>query len=343
MGRGGANAWADISVYDPASAAVALSLASPARVQDRCSAFVATGDATTDGQIVMAHSTWSGYIYDFPFNVIFDVQPFKGHAFRMQGAGGQIWSGEDWYENDAGLMVCETTLWDPVVDPAGTPVFARARQAIQYADSIDEWLDLILTDNNGAYANEWLIGDAKTGEIASLQLGCKAWDLTRTYDGFLGSCNWAWGEKFQEEAGPSTTDPTDSGYARTIRWGQLEAQWYGKIDAEAGKTLLGDTYDTYLDRVYPSSRTICGEGELETVTGADAWGAADGKVTTSEMVQDGMALWARFGHPNGDPFDVDAFIAANPWWLKSYTQYDLKALRIFAATTPNPWIEARGF
>lgn len=344
-----ANAWADISVYDPAAAAsasaltAASALSAPAPAGDHCSAFVATGDATTDGEIVMAHSTWSGYVWDQPFNVMFDVHPFNGIAFRMQSAGGQIWSGCDWYSNDAGLMVCETTLWDPVVDPAGSPIFVRAREAIQYADGIDSWLGLMLDENSGAYPNEWLVGDSKTGEICSLQLGCKQWDITRTFDGILTSCNWAWGENFQQEAGASTMDLRDSGRARWVRWGQLKDEWYGKIDADAGMTLLGDTYDVYLERDVPSYRTICGEGEHETVLGADAGGATDGKVTTSSLTDEGMATWIRWGHPNGDPFDVDAFLAENPWWLKDYTQYDLKVLRAFAAETPNPWVRVGEF
>ena len=33
----------------------------------------------------------------------------------------------------------------------------------------------MLDGNNGGYANDWLLGDSKTGEIAQLELGLKAY------------------------------------------------------------------------------------------------------------------------------------------------------------------------
>src|SRR6266404_5494187 len=96
-----------------------------------CSAFVATGSWTKDGKIVIAHNNWTNYM------------------------------------NGEGLMVTETTIsqfegWDP----NGKAEFARARKALQYAGSIDEYTKIMLDGNNGGYANDWLLGDRKTGEIA---------------------------------------------------------------------------------------------------------------------------------------------------------------------------------
>ncbi len=47
----------------------------------------------------------------------------------------------------------------------------RARKAIQYGDAIDKVVELLKTKNNGLYTNEWIIGDARTNEIAMLELG----------------------------------------------------------------------------------------------------------------------------------------------------------------------------
>ena len=49
----------------------------------------------------------------------------------------------------------------------------RSRKALQYANSIDDYVRIIKEANNGGYANDWLIGDRKTGEIAYLELGLK--------------------------------------------------------------------------------------------------------------------------------------------------------------------------
>jgi hypothetical protein len=333
-----ANAWSELDTYaqlaPAASAAAAAAVAAvPAT---RCSAFIATGDATTDGLPVMGHATWSGYNSDFMYSIMYDVHPIHGYEFSYQGCGGSIWSGEDWYVNSAGLLLCETTLSDSVTDPTGMPIFVRARQAIQYDRTVGQVIRTFLHRNNGAYPNEWLIGD-RTGEIASLQLGCKVYDLNRTRNGFFGSSNFNWGPNIRQEDGSPTPDPASSGYARYIRWGQLKTQYYGKVDAAIGMKMLADTYDTYLMRTYPSSRTLCGERELETVGTPRPSGAYDGKVTTERMVLRGMKIWARWGHPNGDAFDAQLFLNNNPTWAANASSFDLLGLSIFSSTTPNPW------
>ena len=60
-----------------------------------------------------------------------------------------------------------------IVDPNGIPEFIRARRALQYAGSIDEFPQIMKEGNNGGYANNWLVADRKSGEIASLELGFK--------------------------------------------------------------------------------------------------------------------------------------------------------------------------
>ena len=40
-----------------------------------CSAFIATGNATFDGRIVMAHNTWAPYFIAVKFNLILFIKP----------------------------------------------------------------------------------------------------------------------------------------------------------------------------------------------------------------------------------------------------------------------------
>jgi len=326
-----ANQWADQAVYAPGSGR---------STTGRCSAFIATGAATVGGQIVMGHDTWTSYDRGSVENVLYDVHPAKGHAFRYQGAGGAIWSGEDWYVNDAGLMVCETSLHDAAADPAGVPVFVRVRQAVQYAATIDAFLRIMLRRNNGAYPNEWLVGDARTGEIAALQLGCKAHDLRRTHNGFYGSSNYATGAAFLHEANTPAPGPSAPSTARYIRWRQLAQKWHGKVDAAVGKAMLADHYDTYLKRTAASSRTICGHFEADA---AFPYGAIDAKVTTSSMVLGGMAMWVRWGHPCGTPFDASRWLTAHPWWASEHGAFAVAGLKRFSSETPNRWSLVEGF
>ncbi|MCF7936281.1 MAG: hypothetical protein K9L28_08075, partial [Synergistales bacterium] len=305
----------------------------------RCSAFIATGDATTDGQIVIGHNTWCPYNEDFMYNYIFEVFPDRGHDFRYQSAGACMWSGQDWYVNETGLMITETSLSNPVRDPEGTLLFVRIRRAAQYAHSIDSFLEIMLDRNNGAYPNEWLVGDAKTGEIMSLQLGCKVHDMQRAFNGFFGSSNHPWGVEFRDEADSPEPDPAGYRYARFRRWKQLKEEYYGEINVTVGRKMLSDHYDTYTEKEQPSARTICGHKELAPADSEQLApsGAYDAKVTSSHLVLEHMGMWARWGHPCGMAFDVDAFLEKDPEWAEEHGADHVRYLRIFAEETPNLW------
>jgi hypothetical protein len=341
-----ANDWADQACYatllhkPPGRTAFETGLLGT--VKRGCSAFIATGAATADGRPVMGHDTWSSYDQNFMYNVIFHVEPTRGYAFTYQSAGGQIWSGQDFYENSAGLMLTETSLATTTYRPAGVPIFVRARQVAQYAATVSQAVSTLLRDNDGAYSAEWLIGD-RSGEIASLQLGCRTYNLHRTHSGFFGSSNYAWGSKGKAADPPNRAN---SGFARYLRWGELRDQYYGRIDVAVAKTMLADTYDTYLGRVSPDQRTICGEPENASAgapySGTSEDGAYDAKVCTESMVLGGLQLSARWGHPDGDSFSADSFLRTNPGWAARHGPLAVFGLRTFAAQTPDPWVLLRG-
>ncbi len=296
-----ANAWADLGTYEGG-----------------CSAFIAAGEATTDGQIVAGHVTMSSKSRDFMYYVMFDVDPETGHGFRYQSAGGCIWSGEDWYLNDAGLIITETSLGNRTRDPGGTPLFVRIRQAVQYTDSLDDFIRVMTTDNNGAYPNEWLVGDVKTGEILSLMLGCHAWDINRTFNGVYPSANYAWYPNFRQEAGLDVPAPDPPASRRAVRWLELIDRYEGRIDIEVGRLLLEDDI-------------ISGYNPIGT------GGGYDGKVTSTGLMRAGMHMWARWGNPAGKPFDLDGYLAPRtPEWIAS-RQETITALRHYVERTPQPW------
>src|ERR1700686_3069263 len=168
-----------------------------------CSAFIATGAYTKDHQIVIAHNNWTSYLAGERWVIIFDILPKNGQRILMDGFPGVITSDDDFGVNAAGIMITETTIaqfegWDP----NGKPEFMRARKALQYAVSIDDYTKIMLDGNNGGYANDWLLGDRKTGEIAQLELGLKAYKLWRTKDGVLSGSNWARDPKVLKEEAP---------------------------------------------------------------------------------------------------------------------------------------------
>ena len=204
-----------------------------------CSAFIATGGATKDGRIVMGHNNWTGYVIGTRWNIIFDLVPEKGQRLLMDGMPGVITSDDDFAVNDAGLVVTETTItgfegWDP----DGKAEFVRSRKAMQYGRSIDDFARIMLDGNNGGYANDWLVGDIKTGEIAQLELGLKQHTLKRTKDGAFVGSNFPEGEALiKNETKFDPNNPGSSPNARRKRWNQLIAQHHGKIDVEIGKAM----------------------------------------------------------------------------------------------------------
>jgi hypothetical protein len=288
-----------------------------------CSAFVATGDATADGKIVMAHNTWVSYASGRFCNIIVDIVPDKGHRILMQSWGPLIYSGTDFFITSAGLIGTETTIGSFTgFNEKGTPVFERARKAMQYANSIDEWARIMIENNSGAYANSWLLGDIKTNEIARLELGLKHHSLEKKTDGYISGSNVTdnLGILREETKGAAYDDIRNRAVARRERWKQLMKKHYGKIDVEIAKRMLADHYDMYLEKENPSCRTICGHFELDDgrIPGnRGAYlpaGAVDGKVVDSNLAKN-WQLWAKWGSSCDIGFDAKEF-------LEKHTQYD---------------------
>jgi len=287
-----------------------------------CSAFIATGEATADGKIVMAHNTWSSYADTQFCNIIVDIVPDKGHRILMQSWGPCIYSATDFFITGAGLVGTETTIGGfRGFNRKGTPVFERARKAMQYANNIDEWTDIMIKNNNGAYANSWLLGDIKTNEIARLELGLKHHSLEKKTTGYISGSNVPDNIKIlREETEASYDDIRSTRIARRERWKQLMKKHFGKIDVEIAKQMLADHYDVYLEKENPSSRTICGHHELDdgSIPGSRGayypGGAIDGKVVDSNLAKN-WQLWARWGSSCDISFDAKQF-------LEKHTQYD---------------------
>ena len=306
-----------------------------------CSAFIATGSMTKDHQIVIAHNNWTSYLAGERWVVIFDIQPEHGNRILMDGFPGVITSDDDFGVNSAGIMITETTItqfegWDP----SGKPEFMRSRKALQYANNIDDYVRIIKEGNNGGYANDWLIGDRKTGEIAYLELGLKNTPLWRTKDGYFVSSNFARDPKVLSEETP-TFDPNDassSPNARHARWEEIMKQEKGKIDVAKAEQFLSDHIDSFektasgAEKTQANERSLCGHVDASP-RGVKEWGwdaynpggAVQGKATDSAMAAK-MSFVARAGHPCGADFVAADFLEHHPEfsWQKPLLR-DMKA------------------
>jgi hypothetical protein len=286
---------------------------------DHCSAFVATGSYTKDGRVVIGHNNWTQYLDGERWTILFDIAPAKGYHFIMDGYPGLIHSGDDFGINTAGMMVTETTIsnfhgWDS----NGIAEFVRARKALQYSASIDDFACIMKDGNNGGYANNWLVADRKTNEIADLELGLKNVNLQRTKDGYFTGSNFPVNEKLvREETNFPVNDLSNSANARRVRWEQLMKENRGQIDVAAGERFLADHYDTYDNKTEPDERTLCGHVDL-SARGDLPWqppygiaGAVINKVSDSAMAEK-LTLAAAAGHACGIHFKAAEHLKKHP-------------------------------
>jgi Phospholipase B len=301
----------------------------------KCSAFIATGSATKDGKIVVAHSNWSSYAEGERWTVVFDIVPTKGQHFLMDGTPGVITSQDDFGVNAAGLMITETTLPQAIgFDVNGIPEFQRSRQAMQYAASIDQYAEIMRKGNNGGYANSWMIGDRNTGEIAYLELGLHHTPLTKKKDGYFVSSNFAADPALikDDTSGFDPKNLSSSMNARHVRAEQFVQEHYGKLDTALAEAYLSDHYDSFDKKIEIGKRSLCGHEEL-SAEGEKVWdnppfspsGAVTGKVMDSDMAAK-LSFTARAGHPCGEDFLAAPFFVAHPEfaWQKPIL-HDMKA------------------
>jgi hypothetical protein len=285
-----------------------------------CSAFVATGSYTRDHKIAIAHNNWTSYLDGERWRIIFDIAPARGHRILMDGFPGVITNDDDFGVNSSGIMVTETTITQFVGwNPDGKPEFVRSRQALQYAASIDDYVRIMLDGNNGGYANDWLLGDNKTGEIAQFELGLKAYKLWRSKDGYFVGSNFARDpEVLTKDTTFDINNLETSPNARRIRWERLMKEAKGRIDVQMAQKFMADHYDSYQKKVDPDERTLCGHVELSP-RGVGLWewgpyydaGAVQGKTMDGTMAK-AMSFYAHVGHPCGMDFLAAPFLKAHP-------------------------------
>ncbi len=307
-----------------------------------CSAFIATGSFTRDGKIVIGHNNWTAYIVGQHWNVIADIIPEKGNHMLMDCMPGFIHSGDDFVITSSGILITETTITQfKGFDSTGIPEFMRARKSAQYANSIDDVVKIFLEGNNGGYANDWLIGDIKSNEVAKLELGLKHHRIWRSKDTAIIGSNFASDpDLIKDETTFNAADSTTSPNARKRRMEKMVLDIKGNLDAETGKLIEADHYDALHNSKANNKCVICGHIDEEPA-GCAEWdlpayypmGAVQGKVTTTDLAKQ-MKFWAHMGHPCGQDFLGAPFYKLHPeyqWQSKFLTNMIAYPWTLFAA------------
>jgi hypothetical protein len=297
---------------------------------DKCSAFIANGDYTADGKIVVAHNSFTEFLDGQYNNVILDINPTEGHRILMQTSAGWTWSGTDFFVTKAGILGTETTIGGFNKYENNYTIACRIRKAMQYGNTLDDYTEILLRGNSGDYANSWLFGDTNTNEILRIELGLKYHNIERTMNGCFIGFNSTYDPRIRN------LECSDSGFhdirrhqgARRVRLDDLMTKYKGKLNVQIAQEIIADHYDVYLNKENKCSRTVCGHYELDAreymsdpsrPKPFQPRGAVDGCVADSTMIQN-MSFMGRWGSSCGTPFIVEEFCNKNRQWayLKPY-------------------------
>ena len=256
----------------------------------RCSAFIATGSKTVDGNILMAHNTHCDYASGFISNIVMHMHPSAPNTFPfvMQTLPGLVCSSTDWFISESGIIGCETTISKINYIPdfeKGVPYFFRIRKAMETGKTLDDYVSIMMEQNAGDYACSWLFGDIKCGEIMRFELGKKTHGIDRTKDGLFYGMNSAFNNELATKETDDTelNDPTTKNGSRNVRLNQLlNAK---KLDLKYAKKVLADHYDCKEKTERKGMRGICKHKECEKGVDYKIAGAVDGKVTNADMAR----------------------------------------------------------
>ncbi len=294
---------------------------------ERCSAFIATGDATEKGDIVMAHNTHSDFLTGQLLNIVLTIKPEKGNTFKMQTSAGFVASSSDWFVCKNGLVGCETTIAHINFKPKfGMPYFCRIRKLMQYANNLDDCVEIMSKDSAGDYSCSWLYGNTTDGEIMVHEIGKEIQNVKRMNNGVIYGMNSALSFELRNL---ETTDIDHNNLntslgSRSHRLDYLlNHKHYGKINLSNAKDVLADHYDTKYNKTHKCSRGICKHSEVDPDYNYTPYGATDGKVVNTSLAKT-MNFHGRFGSSCGRQFSVSSYVKKHPQhkkWLNMLDDY----------------------
>lgn len=297
---------------------------------ERCSAFIATGDYTADGKVVIAHNNFSNFIDGQWANTVLDIECDKGHRILMQCFCGWIWSGTDFFVTSKGIIGTETTIGGFIKFENNYPISCRIRKAMQYGNSLDDYVEILLNGNSGDYANQWMFADIHTNEIMAFELGLKYHNIKRTKNGYFIGHNAPYDPKIRnlECVNTGFNDIRRHNGSRKVILDDLMTENKGKIDIHVAKQIISNHYDVYLNKINPCSRTICSHYELDDrkymsdparPLPYQPRGALDGCVIDATQASK-MSFELKYGSSCDIEFNADVFFEKNKQW-KQYQPY----------------------
>jgi len=300
------------------------------RNNERCSAFMCNGDYTVDGKIVCGHNNFSDFVEGQYGKQVLDIKPINGNRMLIQGFVGWIWSGTDFFVTSAGIIGTETTIGGFDNYAFEAPISCRIRSAMQYGNSFDDYLKILITNNSGDYANSWLIGDINTNEMMRIELGRTYVNVERKTNGYFIGFNATYDPRIRhlECSNTGFNDIRRHQGARKVRLTELMDKYKGRIDLEVGKIIMGDHYDVYTKKINPCSRTVCSHYDLDSreymsdpsrPLPFQLRGAIDGNLITADMAKN-MSFCLKYGSSCKISFSNEKYFKEHIEWIQ-YKDY----------------------
>jgi hypothetical protein len=307
-----------------------------------CSAFIAVGDFTDSGNVVLAHNSYTGFEMAY-MQLILDIETPNKDRFVMQTSPGMICSNTDFGINNHGLMITETTIggftnYCPEFRRLNEllPEFVRARMAMEQATSFDDFKTILRDRNTGGYANSWLVGDREKKEIMRYELGYRYDAATTTNNGYYVGFNAPIDPRIRNLECENTgyMDIRRHQGARQVLLPALVEHEKGKLTADVAREVLGNHMDPYLSQINGKetanvcARNVDAHYELDSreymsqigrPLPFQPQGAVDGKTADATMARN-MDFNARWGSSSDIGFDAERFFAKHPQYsdLKPY-------------------------
>jgi len=230
---------------------------------DWCSLTASWGDATADGELVVTRNF--DYMNTFSTaNYVAVVTPDQGHAYVTTGIAGLIGIHAGMNENGLTGALAYNSSYDS--DMHGVPMLFLLREAVQYADSVEEAEDMVIASDRTMGLN-YMFTDGFTTEASVLEVSGAKYAVREAEDkDYLVATNhYMSPDMLDQQRGYEPTHTTMVRYARLT---QLLDENYGRVDMTVAGRIMRDHFDSLLGMEKPGRVTVCRHDDLDYPEGS---------------------------------------------------------------------------
>jgi hypothetical protein len=214
-----------------------------------CSAFVAWGKSTADGEILIGRNT------DYPLNGSYDRHPTVMYFSPTDGtqkyqavtSAGLHTAGVVGI-NESGIYIGVHTIPSVAVSTSGLPTFASAQEVLRKARNFDEAVELFQKVKSGA-GWTYLLVSTKEKKAASVEISNRGVSILPVSSDHHGQTNHYRTAARAAEYLHINLSVDDDSIGRLKRVEDLLDENVGRLDVPAAMAILGDKYDPFYRKV----------------------------------------------------------------------------------------------